>query len=124
MIFPSIETGMAMNARESKHYLPISRSYSVHQNSVEMLWPEIYQVRLFLRAEIYRERLLTFITVSSFCRNTLYWFLVRHFRCMEMCPLVIWIWNQNIAISTTGARGTDLPPLPPFFSFCLQIYFQ
>jgi hypothetical protein len=27
---------------------------------------------------------------------------------------------------TTGARGTELPPLPPFFflTFCLHIYFQ
>ena len=31
---------------------------------------------------------------------TMYWFSVRHFRCMKICPLVIWIWNQNIAIST------------------------
>ena len=31
---------------------------------------------------------------------TLYWFSVCHFRCKEFNPLVIWIWNQNIAIST------------------------
>jgi hypothetical protein len=30
----------------------------------------------------------------------LYWFPVCHFRCKEFNPLVIWIWNQNIAIST------------------------
>jgi hypothetical protein len=28
MLFPSIETGTAMNARESENYLPISRSFS------------------------------------------------------------------------------------------------
>jgi hypothetical protein len=28
MLFPSIETGTAMNARESKNYLPISHSFS------------------------------------------------------------------------------------------------
>jgi hypothetical protein len=31
---------------------------------------------------------------------TMYWFPVCHFRCMKFKPLVIWIWNQNIAIST------------------------
>jgi hypothetical protein len=50
---------------------------------------------------------LTFITGSSsrllriqiYAAVTLYWFPVRHFRCKEFNPLVIWIWNQNIAIS-------------------------
>jgi hypothetical protein len=28
MLFPSIETGTAMNARESENYLPISHSFS------------------------------------------------------------------------------------------------
>ena len=40
-------------------------AHSVHQNSVEIFWAEIYQGRLYLRAEIYRGRLLTFITGSS-----------------------------------------------------------
>ena len=31
---------------------------------------------------------------------TMYWFPVYHFRCKEFNPFVIWIWNQNIAIST------------------------
>jgi hypothetical protein len=51
---------------------------------------------------------LTFITGSSSrllrirfsAAVALYWFPVRHFRCKEFNPLVIWIWNQNIAIST------------------------
>ena len=51
---------------------------------------------------------LTFITGSSsrllrirFSADlTLYWFPVCHFWCKEFNPLVIWIWNQNIAIST------------------------
>ena len=51
---------------------------------------------------------LTFITRSSsrllrirFSADlALYWFPVCHFRCKEFNPLVIWIWNQNIAIST------------------------
>jgi hypothetical protein len=51
---------------------------------------------------------LTFITGSSSrllhirfsAAVTLYLFMVCHFRCKEFNPLVIWIWNQNIAIST------------------------
>ena len=72
-------------------------AHSVHQNSVEIFW-----------AEIYRGRLLTLITGSSsrllsirFSADlAMYWFPVYHFRCMKFKPLVIWIWNQNIAIST------------------------
>ena len=26
---------------------------------------------------------------------TMYWVPVRHFQCMKICPLVIWIWNNN-----------------------------
>ena len=37
---------------------------------------------------------------SDFCSLTMYWFSVCHFRCKELKPLVIWIWYQNIAIST------------------------
>ena len=51
---------------------------------------------------------LTFITGSSSrllrirfsADSTMYRFPVCHFRCKEFHPLVIWIWNQNIAIST------------------------
>ena len=32
--------------------------------------------------------------------TTPYWFPLRHFRWKEFNPLVIWIWNQNIATST------------------------
>ena len=72
-------------------------AHSVHQNSVKMFW-----------GEIYRGRLLTLITGSSsrllrirFSADlTMYQFPVCHFRCMKFKPLVIWIWNQNIAIST------------------------
>ena len=80
----------------------------MHQNSVEIYWAEIYRVRIFFRAEIYRGRLLTLITGSSsrllrirFSADlTMDWFPVCRFRCMKFKPLVIWIWNQNIAIST------------------------
>ena len=76
-----------MNARESENYLPIhAHSDSVHQNSVEIFW-----------AEIYRGRLLTLITGSSsrllhirFSADlTMYWFPVYHFRCMKFKLLVI-----------------------------------
>ena len=51
---------------------------------------------------------LTFITRSSsrlLCIRysadlTMYWFLMCHFRCKEFNPLVMWIWNQIIDIST------------------------
>ena len=83
-------------------------AHLVYQNSVEIFWAEIYRGRLFLSAEVYRGRLLTLITGSSsrllrilFSADlTMYWFPVCHFRCMKFKPLVIWIWNQNIAIST------------------------
>ena len=59
---------------------------------------------------------LTFITGSSsrllrvrFSEDlTMYWFPVRHFRCMKICPLVIWIWNQNIAISTIVGTSSNI----------------
>ena len=37
-----------MNAHESENYLPIS----VHQNSVENFWAEIYRGRLFLGSNL------------------------------------------------------------------------
>jgi hypothetical protein len=51
---------------------------------------------------------LTFITGSSSrlllirfsVDKTMFWLPVFHFRCKEFNPLVIWIWNQNIVIST------------------------
>jgi hypothetical protein len=60
---------------------------------------------------------LTFITRSSSrgllririsAAVTLYWFSVCHFRSMEFCPLVIWIWNQNIAISTIVGTSSHI----------------
>ena len=88
--------------------LKIICQFHVHQNSVEIVWAEIYRGRLYFRAEIYRGRLLTLITGSSsrllrirFSADlTMHWFPVYHFRCMKFKPLVIWIWYQNIAIST------------------------
>ena len=70
----------------------------------------------FFRAELYRGRLLTFITGSSsrllriwFSADlTMYWFPVCHFRCMKFMPLVIWIWNQNIAISTIVGTSSHI----------------
>ena len=91
-------------------------AHSVHQNSVEIYWAEIYRGRLYLRAEIYRGRLLTLITGSSsrllrirFSADlTIYWFPVYHFRFMKCKPLVIWIWNQNIAISTIVGTSSHI----------------
>jgi hypothetical protein len=77
---------------------------------------EIYRGRHFFSAEIYRGRLLTLITESSsrllriqFSADlTMYWFPVCHFRCMKFKPLVIWIWNQNIAISTIVGTSSHI----------------
>jgi hypothetical protein len=70
----------------------------------------------FFRTEIYRGRLLTFITGSSsrllhirFSADlVMYWFPVYHFQCMKFKPLVIWIWNQNIAISTIVGTSSHI----------------
>jgi hypothetical protein len=59
-------------------------AHSVHQNSVEIFWAEIYRGRFYFRAEIYRGRLLTLITGSNsrllrirFSADlTMYWFPV------------------------------------------------
>ena len=73
--------------------------------SVEIFW-----------AEIYRGRLLTLITGSNsrllrirFSADlTMYWFPVCHFRCMKFKLLVIWNWNQNIAISTIVGTSSHI----------------
>jgi hypothetical protein len=91
-------------------------AHSVHQNSVEIFWAEIYRGRPFFRTVIYRGQLLTLITGSSsrllrirFSADlTRYWFQVCHFRCMKFKPLVIWIWNQNIAISTIVGTSSHI----------------
>ena len=88
----------------------------VHPYSVEIFW-----------SEIYRGRLLTLITESSsrllrirFSAGlAMYWFPVDHFRCMKFKPLVIWIWNQNIAISTIV--GTNVLII---FVYCCKYGFQ
>ena len=88
----------------------------MHQNSVEIFWAEIYRGWLYFRAEIYRGRLLTLIIGSSsrllrirFSADlTMYWFPVYHFRCMKFKPLVIWIWYQNIAISTIVGTSSHI----------------
>ena len=55
---------------------------------------------------------LTFITgllhIRISAAVTLYWFSVRHFRCKEFNPIVIWIWNQNIAISTIVGTSSHI----------------
>ena len=76
----------------------------------------------FFRAEIYWGRLLTSITGSSsrllrirFSADlSMYWFPVCHFRCIKFKPLVIWIWNQNIAISTIVRTSSHIILFNPF----------
>ena len=104
MLFPSIETGTAMNARESENYLPI-HAHSVLQNSVEIFWAEIYRGRLLTLTTGSSSRLLR---IQFSADLTMYWFPVCHFRCMKFKPLVIWIWNQNIAISTIVGTSSHI----------------
>ena len=74
---------------------------------------------------------LTFITGSSSrllrirlsADLTLYWFPVCHFRCKEFNPLVIWIWNQNIAISNIVGTSSNITSqkLWNHFLFCVSV---
>jgi hypothetical protein len=50
---------------------------------------------------------------------TMYWFPVYHFRCKEFKPSVIWIWNQNIDISTIV--GTSSHIIKTITSFSVRI---
>jgi hypothetical protein len=70
-------------------------AHSVHQNSVEIFWAKIYRLLTLVTGS--SSRLLR-IRFSAYL--AMYWFPVYHFRCMKFKPLVIWIWNQNIGIST------------------------
>ena len=59
---------------------------------------------------------LTFITGSSSrllrirlsADLTMHWFPVCHFQCKEFNPLVIFIWDQNIAISTIVGTSSHI----------------
>ena len=122
--FSSVKIQIFLFCNDFRHVFDIANlkiicqfhAHSVHQNSVEIYWAEIYRGRLYLRAEIYRGRFLTLITGSSsrllrirFSADlTMYWFPVYHFRCMKFKPLVIWIWNQNIAISTIVGTSSHI----------------
>jgi hypothetical protein len=72
-------------------------AHSVHQNSVEIFWAKIYWGRLLTLVTGSSSRLLR---IRFSADLTMYWFPVYHFRCMKFKPLGIWIWNQNIGIST------------------------
>jgi hypothetical protein len=62
-------------------------------------------------------RVLAAILKMADILKTMYWFPVYHFRCMKFKPLVIWIWNQNIAMSTTVGTSSHITP-PSFMKFC------
>ena len=48
------------------------------------------------------------LRIRFYADLTIYWFPVCRFRCMEFKPLVIWIWNQNIAISTIVGTSSHI----------------
>jgi hypothetical protein len=80
-------------------------AHSVHQNSVETFWAKIYRGRLLTLVSGSSSRLLRIRFPADL---TMYWFPVYHFRCMKFKPLVIWIWNQNIAISTIVGTSSHI----------------
>jgi hypothetical protein len=101
-----------------------------HAHSVNQTSVEIYRGRLFCRAEIYRWWLLTLITRGSsrlLCIRfsadlAMYWFPACHFRCKKFKPLVIWIWNQNIAISTIVGTSSHININVRNFNFPIGSY--
>ena len=110
MLFPSIETGTDMNARESENYLPISRSFSASKQCRDCLGRDISGTTLFQGRDI------SGTTLNIYNRKqfqfsadvAMYWFPVYHFRCMKFKPLVMWIWYQNIAISTIVGTSSHI----------------
>ena len=135
MLFLSIETGTAMNARKSEKYPPISRSFSASKQCRDISGTTFFQGRDILGTtfnihnwkqseiplpsdgfygfavavgqQIHKSRQMAEESrtktevVPDYCTSD---FLQIQpcigFRCMKFKPLVIWIWNQNIAIST------------------------
>ena len=123
MLFPSIEIDTAMNARESEKYLPSSRSLSASKQCRDFVGRDISGTTFFQG----RDKSRTTFNINNrkqfqitahpiFCRFTIYWFPVYHFRCMKVKPLVIWIWNQNIAISTIVGTSSHII-LPQHLNF-------
>ena len=123
LIFKSCKS---LGLLKQKFYLLLCAIWSVLQYNVRMLiqcmkivsryFGPRYIRDHFFRAEIYWGRLLTFITGSSsrllrilFSADlAMYLFPLCHFRCMKFKPLVIWIWNQNIAISTIVGTSSHI----------------
>jgi hypothetical protein len=103
------------HGHECSRFWKLSANFTLIQ-CIKIVWAEIYRGRLFFRAEIYRGQLLILITGSSsrllrirFSADlTMYWFPVYHFRCMKFKPLVIWIWNHNIAISAIVGTSSHI----------------
>jgi hypothetical protein len=69
MLFSSIETDTAMNARESENFLPISRSFSA-SNGVEIFWAEIYRGRLNLGLKYIGDNILFWAESSLIQSNS------------------------------------------------------
>jgi hypothetical protein len=91
-----------MNARDSENYLPISRSFSASKYCRDFLGRDISGTTLITGNS---SRLLR---IRFSADLTMYLLPVCHFRCMKFKPLVIWIWNQNIAISTIVGTSSHI----------------
>jgi hypothetical protein len=72
------------------------------------LGPQVYrrgQVPVLAENLLKRRKIWT---GSSYLLPPCIGFRLRHFRCKEFYPLVLWIWNQNIAISTMVGTSSHI----------------
>ena len=80
--------------------------FNIHNRKLgtSLVGYELEKVRIDMDS-VYRSRLLR---IRFSADLTMYWFPVSHFRCKECKSLVIWIRNQNIAISTIVGTSSHI----------------
>jgi hypothetical protein len=80
--------------------------FNIHNRKLgtSLVGYELEKVRIDMES-VYRSRLLR---IRFSADLTMYWFPVCHFRCKEFKSLVIWIRNQNIAISTIVGTSSHI----------------
>jgi hypothetical protein len=90
--------------------------FNIHNRKLgtSLVGYELEKVRIDMES-VYRSRLLR---IRFSAGLTMYWFPVCHFRCKEFKSLVIWIRNQNIAISTIFGTSSHIKCI---FVISLQI---
>ena len=85
--------------------------FQYHYLNIKILkfWPFLYIAT--------STRLLRILTESN---STCIGFRLRHFRCKEFYSLVLWIWNQNIAISTIVGTSSHNKWVRGYALWCLM----